>query len=590
MTRFLLILSLVLGALGCAVQSDSSKKDAFAEEIRSTPKNPMFLSDPLGRIPRDIFPQNPITYLGRTTRAKALIENDNCEDAEPLLRESIAEFQDDSSVWYFLAKCQALLGNEVGAITAYKEALSLGTHYFSTTSFEGHPPSLALEIARLYARTGDLHSAQKWLNHAISSRYPARGLVASMPEFAELLDSDEVSTLLGISTGENLSREEKWEIDIAYLREQVLTLHHDPDFKTEASELSKFLSDLELNIANLSDKQIAAKILIFAGMLGSGHDLVLAGTPLEWIEGKAYIFSDGMFFIDSEDASLIGAQILKFGDVDASDAFDTVLMNLARDNNMSPRWTGMRMLMSPDVLQELGIIEDAELFTVTIRDANGSVKTIKPTLTNNPAITPALAPNRENTPLYLSNFQSPIWYTELSNDAIYINVNTLFDTTPGLFGDVSNELSSLIESNRISNVVLDTRNSQGGSSIVIIPLIRSLLRFDTSDFKDNLYILIGRNTFSSAQILIGELDVLTDPIFVGEPSGGRQTFTGTFGQFQLPYSGITIGMPTELGYSGSTSFDHRIWIAPDVPIALSSEQYFQGIDPSIDAVLNLIEE
>lgn len=584
MIRIFPLLCLILSTFGCVASNDRSAANTFAEQVRSTPDNPMFLSDPLGRVPRDVYPQDPLEYFERVSEARGHIESGNCESAEPLLRESIAEFQDDSSVWFFWAKCLALLGSNSEAISSYKEALSLGTHYFGTTSFEGYLPDVVLEIAKLYALTGDFNSAQDWLDRTISSRYPSRAFIAPMPEFGELLDSDDALKLFGISSGENLSRREKWEIDIAYLKEQVLSLHYDPDFKTEASQLSGYLSDLVSDIDNLTDKQIAAKILIFAGMLGSGHDLVLAGTPLEWIEAKAYIFSDGMFLIDSEDETLIAAQILQFGNVDASGAFNIVLRAVARDNNMSPRWTGMRMLMSPDVLQELGIIEDAESFTITIRNANGVVQTIEPALTNNPAITPALAPNRDDTPLYLSDFQSPIWHTEIADDTIYINLNTLFDTTPGLFENVSNEISTIIDSNSIRNVVLDVRNSQGGSSIVFTPLIRTLVRFDTSAFKENLYVLIGRNTFSSAQNLIGKLDVYTDPIFVGEPSGGRQTFNGVFGQFQLPHSGIIVGMPTDLGYSGSSSFDQRIWIAPDIPIALSSEQYFQGLDPVLDTV------
>ncbi len=35
--------------------------------------------------------------------------------------------------------------------------------------------------------------------------------------------------------------------------------------------------------------------------------------------------------------------------------------------------------------------------------------------------------------------------------------------------------------------------------------------------------------------------------------------------------------------------DARIWIAPDVPVALSSADYFANRDPVFDAVVSLIE-
>ncbi len=36
------------------------------------------------------------------------------------------------------------------------------------------------------------------------------------------------------------------------------------------------------------------------------------------------------------------------------------------------------------------------------------------------------------------------------------------------------------------------------------------------------------------------------------------------------------------------SEDRRIWVAPHVPISLSSKQYFAGQDPVMDAVLAII--
>ena len=33
---------------------------------------------------------------------------------------------------------------------------------------------------------------------------------------------------------------------------------------------------------------------------------------------------------------------------------------------------------------------------------------------------------------------------------------------------------------------------------------------------------------------------------------------------------------------------HRIWIAPQVPVSLSSSDYFAGMDPAMDAILEII--
>ena len=77
-------------------------------------------------------------------------------------------------------------------------------------------------------------------------------------------------------------------------------------------------------------------------------------------------------------------------------------------------------------------------------------------------------------------------------------------------------------------------------------------------------------------------------IFVGEPSGTRPNVVGEAGWFNLPYSKQT-GLISSQFHQQSRAEDHRVWLSPDMPITLSSKDYFSGIDPVMDAVLVLTE-
>ncbi|AWF80748.1 hypothetical protein BTJ40_07960 [Microbulbifer sp. A4B17] len=99
--------------------------------------------------------------------------------------------------------------------------------------------------------------------------------------------------------------------------------------------------------------------------------------------------------------------------------------------------------------------------------------------------------------------------------------------------------------------------------------------------------IVGRNTFFAAHLLPADLDRLTDIIIVGEPSGSRPNHLGEAGWFKLPYSGVW-GIISSQYHQASKAEDHRIWIAPHVPMTLSSEEYFAGEDPAINHITRVI--
>lgn len=94
------------------------------------------------------------------------------------------------------------------------------------------------------------------------------------------------------------------------------------------------------------------------------------------------------------------------------------------------------------------------------------------------------------------------------------------------------------------------------------------------------------NTLSAAQNFINAPDEHGNPIFVGEPSGSRPNHVGDDTTVILPYSRIIGSVACALH---QTEFrDERKWIAPAIPIELSSGQYSAQRDPSLERVLSLI--
>ena len=87
--------------------------------------------------------------------------------------------------------------------------------------------------------------------------------------------------------------------------------------------------------------------------------------------------------------------------------------------------------------------------------------------------------------------------------------------------------------------------------------------------------------------MITDLDRLAEPVFVGEPSGSRPNALSESGNFKLPYSGLSGSLASQL-HQQSWPEDHRIWIPPDIPVGLTSEEFFAGRDPALEAITHLI--
>lgn len=97
--------------------------------------------------------------------------------------------------------------------------------------------------------------------------------------------------------------------------------------------------------------------------------------------------------------------------------------------------------------------------------------------------------------------------------------------------------------------------------------------------------MTGRATFSAAQNFINRLERrLPAMIVAGEPSMSSPDFTGEDNPVHLPFSGLTASISNRY-WQDSAADDRRPWIAPALPVALTSRDWLENRDPVLDAVL-----
>ena len=117
--------------------------------------------------------------------------------------------------------------------------------------------------------------------------------------------------------------------------------------------------------------------------------------------------------------------------------------------------------------------------------------------------------------------------------------------------------------------------------------MRLLSWFEEVSPRHRIYVISGRNTFSAAQNCLNQIHRATHAIVAGEPSSSKPNFTGESTQIRLPWSGLRASISSRW-WQDSYPEDERSWIAPEIPVALSSKDYFANRDPVMAAVLEVV--
>jgi C-terminal processing protease CtpA/Prc len=185
----------------------------------------------------------------------------------------------------------------------------------------------------------------------------------------------------------------------------------------------------------------------------------------------------------------------------------------------------------------------------------------------------------ERAAKYLDRSAEALWWTDVAvGSTLYVQYNRVVPVDSARI----DELRALAGSDQVSRVVIDIRHNFGGETDAYEPLLDALIDIDAE--PSALYVVIGRNTFSTASLFAADVERETDAVFVGEPMGGSPNLFGDPSEVTLPFTGIAVSVAGEY-YVRSTEDDPRLTIEPDVATPLSAADYFAGIDPALEAIL-----
>lgn len=500
--------------------------------------------------------------------------------------------------WYGLADCAYNLKKYDEAIVAYKKSIELG--YWNGWA--------AYNLACLYSLKGDVEASVDWLNQCVEWGYKNYDWIMKDEDLDKIREHAGYLKLFGKPLPENLDRVSGWRHDLMFLDDRAKTLHYNLYDKISPGEWKTKVDEIHSAIPDLSDKEVVMEMMKLVAMIGDGHTSLYPpaedrGAILSFYKLPVSFedFTDGIFITsaDKNHQDLIGAKVISAGDRAMENLLVAAGDYLGKDNEMGIKRLGPFVLTYTEFYFGEGITDDVNKINFIIEKdgirKDVTLKSVSPSTTefakSKKQWKRMYSDSNNELPLWLQNNDERFWYKHLpENKLVYFQYNSIGNKEEQSFEDLSKELYEFISNNGVEYLAIDLRHNGGGNSYQNRFLLETLFKLDNINQMGHLFVIIGRQTFSAAQNLASDLEYRTNTIFVGEPTASKPNFIGETNILKLPYSGLSVSLSDRWHQGGaSNSRDNRTWIAPDVLVELSSEDYKNNVDPVMEKILEFID-
>jgi tetratricopeptide (TPR) repeat protein len=536
---------------------------------------------------------SPGTYQEIMRQAEAKTAAREWSAAAALWQELTSLNPVQGTVWARLGEAQYNAKDYSGAIRAYEKVIDLGW---------GTPANSAYNIACCYALLSKREPALNWLEKAFNMGYRFLEHAQTDRDLRPLHDSERFRRIVGLVDTSAMSRVQGWRYDLGLLAREVKRRGYSPFRELSPREFDASVRRLHDAIPKLADLEIIVAMMKLLRKVGDGHTgLLFPNQRPEYLQSlplQFYLFKEGLYVIaaDPKYRSLLGSQVLRFGDRTVQEVWQALDPLVSRDNEIWPTQRVPYMMRSLPLLKGLGLIPDLTKASLTIRDQRGETQTVlleadasQPNIWNilpNPATwvnLPQTVPGP--VPLYLKNMSSSYWFEYLPDaKLVYFQFNVIRNGPGEPLSRFFDRLFGFIDEHEVEKLVIDLRWNNGGNTFLSQPLIHGLIRNQKVNQRGKLFVIIGRRTFSAAQNTATFIERHTNATFVGEPTGSRPNFVGEEVFFTLPYSKLRANV-SDLFWQSSWPGDQRTWIAPQLYAPPTFAAYRSNRDPALEAIL-----
>jgi len=370
----------------------------------------------------------------------------------------------------------------------------------------------------------------------------------------------------------------------------VRSSHPAPFAKTSEATWAAGIARLEQELPGMSDEAARVAIAEQVALLDTHSGVFPEEVGFHYYGVALYEFADGVFVLNAADPTLRGAELVAIGDTPMDNVLAAVAPLVPADNESAVADLRPLLAVCVEYLHTLGVVADIDHPGFVFERPDGSSTTVNlAPLSVDDLVTQAYTGSGS---LFGVDDGSPVAEAVARrSESIWWRLDSTTSTFLLSYNDVGTEadeaiaaMTAALNDGTATRVVLDMRYARGGSYNGSLHL-RNALSSDPRLQPDGaLWVLIGREDVSASTALASQLDVGTNAILVGQPTPARPNPTVDETTFDLPNSGITVHIPTQI-VQISDAADDRDSVEPDIRVDLTSSDFFSGKDPTLEAAL-----
>ncbi|MDF2656827.1 MAG: peptidase [Bacillota bacterium] len=384
--------------------------------------------------------------------------------------------------------------------------------------------------------------------------------------------------------------DQKWLEVLDFLQYELPKRHKNLYFQTSEANYLAQIHSLRNELNRLERPVINSEIAKIVASVGDAHTSIDIPVyylcPLEF-----YWFKDGIYAINTTKSD----EVLRYKKITHIDGMDigTVITKMStmisHENNSYLKAMLPKYLPAIEFLYGLQIARTINGLTITYESVSGNVgewfvpsypfSEYQEQLNENRVAFPV-----DNLPLFRRDPDRHYWMEYLKKPrTLYFKYNICKEMAEESVQAFGERLLDVIREDAPEKLVIDMRNNTGGNSTLLDPFIDALAKCDQINQQGRLFVIIGRDTFSSALLNVFSLKNKTHALLVGEPTGGKPNCYGEVLRVKLEQSGLRISYSTK--YYHLIEDDHMLSLSPDMQQEYSIQDYLGLSDPCMEYIL-----
>jgi len=363
----------------------------------------------------------------------------------------------------------------------------------------------------------------------------------------------------------------QWHDDLRTFAREIPQRHKNAFHHITREQFTAMVSDLDRRIDTSNDDEIVVGFMALDAAIGDGHTRI--AVPANWRRLPLIIrpFEGEYRVIGASDAALVGARVLRIGDMPLADVlakFRTILPQDETDSLVVSSGTGFFSV--PEILHGLGIVKSADSVSVTTDAGTTEVAAVAKMPPNAAmhwvAAHDPVSRGHEGETFYFHYFEP--------EKLLYVNWRSYQDLRRKV-----GPLWHFVDAHDVKTIAIDLRQNGGGDYFVGRRYIINPLK----SRPQRVFALVGTNTFSAALANACDFRYMLHATLVGVPIGERPNSYSELRTMLLPNSRLRAGYSVR--YYEFDPGNAANVVEPDKTIGITWPEYAAGKDPALDWIL-----